>query len=138
MGWHKPDVSDALKEAGGKDTNELLHHTVFYKVGHHGSHNGTASKSGLDLIQGKNLVAFMPLVQDKVPKEWGGADNFPARELYGVLIEKTKGRIVRTDEGIITDERAEKLRSLLSAKERKAFMKGVVKGDCFFEFVVNG
>lgn len=138
MGWHKPDVSDALKEAGGKDTNELLQHTVFYKVGHHGSHNGTASKSGLDLVQGKDLVAFMPLVQDKVPKEWGGADNFPAQELYGVLIEKTKGRIVRTDEGIITDERAEKLRSLLSANDRKAFMKGVVKGDCFFEYVVNG
>jgi hypothetical protein len=55
-----------------------------------------------------------------------------------VLIEKTKGRIVRTDEGIITDERAEKLRSLLSAKERKAFVEGVVKGDCYFEYAING
>jgi beta-lactamase superfamily II metal-dependent hydrolase len=138
MGWHKPDVMEALKQEGGKDTNELLQHTVFYKVGHHGSHNGTASKSGLDLVQEKDLVAFMPLVQDKVPKEWGGAKNFPAHELYGVLIDKTKGRIVRTDEGIITDERAKKLRSLLSAKERKAFMEAVLKGDCFFEYVING
>jgi beta-lactamase superfamily II metal-dependent hydrolase len=138
MGWHKPDVTEALKQEGGKDTNELLQHTVFYKVGHHGSHNGTASKSGLDLVPEKDLIAFMPLVQDKVPKEWGGTKNFPAQELYGVLIEKTKGRIVRTDEGIITDERAEKLRSLLSAKERRAFVEGVVKGDCFFEYAING
>ena len=138
MGWHKPDVMEALKTAGGKDTNELLQHTEFYKVGHHGSHNGTASKSGLDLVPDKHLVAFMPLVQAKVPEEWGGAKNFPARELYGVLIEKTKGRIVRTDEGIITDERAEKLRSLLSAKERKEFMDGVVPGDCFFEYTISG
>jgi hypothetical protein len=98
----------------------------------------TASKSGLDLVQEKDLIAFMPLVQDKVPKECGGAKNFPAQELYGVLIEKTKGRIVRTDEGNITDERAEKLRSLLSAKERKAFVEGVVKGDCYFEYAING
>jgi len=138
MGWHKPDVSEALKTAGGKDTNELLQHTVFYKVGHHGSHNGTASKSGLDLVPDKELVAFMPLIQDKVPEEWGGEKNFPARELYGVLIDKTKGRMVRTDEGIITDERAEKLRNLLGAQERKAFMDGVVEGDCFFEYTING
>ena len=82
-------------------------------------------------------MAFMPLIQEKVPKEWGGAKNFPARALYGVLIEKTKGRVVRTDEGIITDERAQKLRNLLSVQERKTFTEGVVKGNCFVEYTIH-
>ena len=106
MGWHKPDVMKELKKDGGKDTEDLLRDTIFYKVGHHGSHNGTASHSGLDFVKNKDLVAFMPLVQNKVPKEWGGAKNFPAKKLYGVLIEKTRGRLVRTDIGLIDDPRA--------------------------------
>ena len=74
--------------------NELLKNTVFYKVGHHSSHNGTASVSGLDLMNNNRLVAFIPLVQDKVPVAWGGAKNFPAAKLYPKLIEKAKGRVV--------------------------------------------
>ena len=137
MGWHKEEVMKQLKENGGKDTTELLKHTVFYKVGHHGSHNGTASKSGLDLVPDKDLVAFLPLVQEKVPKEWGGANNFPGQELYGVLINKTKGRIVRTDEGVATDPRAVKLRSLLSTAEKKAFLKSVTHDDLYVEYTLR-
>ena len=48
MGWHKTDVMKSLKEKGGKNTDELLKDTIFYKVGHHGSHNATLRALGLE------------------------------------------------------------------------------------------
>ena len=138
MGWHKEDVMKDLKSNGGKDTNELLKDTVFYKVGHHGSHNGTASKSGLDMVSGKDLVAFMPLVQNMIPAAWGGAKNFPAKALYDVLIEKTNGRVVRTDEGVITKPSAVEKRKGLGAAEKSAFEKGLKKGKFWVEYGIKG
>lgn len=137
LGWHKTDVKKRLSDNGGKDTDELLRDTVFYKVGHHGSHNGTASKSGLDKITNENLVAMMPLVQAKVPKEWGGAKNFPAGPLYEELVTKTQGRVIRTDEGIITMARAKKLRGKLDAAQKKEFESMFKKGSCFMEYTIN-
>jgi len=137
LGWHKTDVKLRLKNNGGKDTDELLNDTVFYKVGHHGSHNGTASKSGLDKIKNENLVAMMPLVQAKVPKEWGGAKNFPAGPLYEELVTKTQGRVIRTDEGIINMARAKKLRGKLDAAQKKEFEDMFKKGSCYVEYTVN-
>lgn len=137
MSWHSPEVMKKLKTGGGKDTRELLKSTVFLKVGHHGSHNGTASRSGVAWMEDKNLVAFMPLVQAKVPTEWGGADNFPAKELLHVLIEKTKGRLVRTDEGLIKKAAAQKLRAQLPASEQKEFARALQKGTLFYEYSIS-
>jgi phosphoribosyl 1,2-cyclic phosphodiesterase len=122
ISWHNETVTKALKKNGGKTADELLDKTVFYKVGHHGSHNGTASKSGLDKMgNSRPLVAMMPLVQDKVPSQWGGSKNFPAKALYTELIKKTSGAIIRTDEGVIKDPRAVALRekNLSAAMQKK-------------------
>lgn len=109
--WHDKPVAAALKKNGGKNADDLLKDTVFYKVGHHGSHNGTASASGLDRMTNKNLVAFMPLVLEKVPSTWNpDGDNFPAAPLYKKLIEHSKGALIRTDEGLIKDKKAKDLR----------------------------
>lgn len=136
MGWHKPDVMKSLKKKGGKTTDELLHDTVFYKVGHHGSHNGTASLSGLDMMKSSDLVAFMPLVENKVPAVWQHDGNFPAKKLYNVLKEKTRGRLVRTDMGLINDARALAERKKLSAKEKKELEKQLVKGKNYYEYTI--
>jgi hypothetical protein len=40
--------------------HDLLARTVFYKVGHHCSHNATLKKGGLELMQHEDLVAFAP------------------------------------------------------------------------------
>jgi beta-lactamase superfamily II metal-dependent hydrolase len=111
ISWHGEEVTKALKKNGGKTARQLLNSTVFYKVGHHGSHNGTASKSGLDKMgNSTTLVAMMPLVQDKIPSVWGGAKNFPAKGLYEELIKKTNGAVLRTDEGLIKKTSAKELR----------------------------
>ncbi len=138
MSWHKPDVMKALKTKGGKNTDELLARTLFYKVGHHGSHNGTASKGGLDAMNNNSLVAFMPLVQDKVPAKWGGAANFPAKQLYKILIEKTKGRLVRTDVGLVKDNNAQALFDALPASDKKDFQHSFKKGAVYYEYTVKG
>lgn len=110
ISWHDEKVTKDLKKNGGKDAKTLLSKTVFYKVGHHGSHNGTASNSGLEHMPEGKFIAFMPLVQDKVPSQWGGSSNFPAKALYNHLIEKTNGAIIRTDVGLIDEKKAKDLR----------------------------
>ena len=39
---------------------DLLARNVYYKVGHHGSHNVTLQKKGLELMTSKDLSAFIP------------------------------------------------------------------------------
>lgn len=138
MSWHKPDVVAAFKKQGGKETKELLKNTVFYKVGHHSSHNGTASVSGLELMTNNNLVAFIPLVQDKVPAAWGGSKNFPGPKLYPKIITGAKGRVVRTDQGVVTDSTAATLRKQLSATDQEEFKKRFRPGSCYFEYTISG
>jgi hypothetical protein len=146
MSWQKPDVVAAFSKQDGKPTNELLKNAVFYKVGHHSSHNGTASISGLELMTNNNLVAFIPLVQDKVPAAWGGAKNFPAAKLYPKIIAAAKGRVVRTDQGLVTDPTAVNLRDQLSAADKAAFEKNYRPGPnkpdttipCYFEYTITG
>ena len=78
----------------------LYRNTVFYKVGHHGSHNATAKKA-MDQMVNKDLVAFIPVNKKdpnlKKAKPW----RMPAKNLYKELKKKTKGRIARMDEGKI-------------------------------------
>jgi hypothetical protein len=83
---------------------ELVKRTVFYKVGHHASHNATIQTGGLELMESDRLVAFIPLdiavagKQGKKgangkPKGW----DMPAKPLYKRLLEKTAGRVVISD-----------------------------------------
>ncbi len=137
LSWQKPDVMASLKAKGGKDTNELLAATKFYKVGHHGSHNGTASTHGLEKITRQDLVAFMPLVQNKVPAAWGGPANFPAKKLYQALIDKTKGKMVRTDQGLITDAGAVKMRQLMPKAAGADFKNAIAEKPLYYEYTVK-
>lgn len=94
-----PDVAFTVRDARGERTvrgKELLRRTTFYKVGHHGSHNATA-KSGLELMGQRGLTAFIPLDEGVARrKHW----PMPARKLFERLEEKTRGRIVKSDEDV--------------------------------------
>ena len=75
---------------------DLLRRTVFYKVGHHGSHNATLRAKGLELMQSSELVAFVPVNHEMaVKKGWG---KMPLKKLISELAERTHGRVVRADE----------------------------------------
>jgi glyoxylase-like metal-dependent hydrolase (beta-lactamase superfamily II) len=87
---------------------DLLARAVFYKVGHHGSHNGTVSTHGLELMQeDQELTAFIPVDRavalSRNPK---GSWRMPAVTLYRALLDKCQGRVVRSDIGWADDARA--------------------------------
>jgi hypothetical protein len=83
---------------------DLLARAVFYKVGHHASHNATLRKRGLERMVRPDLVAMIPVDQSeakkKGPKHAGGW-KMPYPALYDALKAQTRGRILRADEPAI-------------------------------------
>ncbi|MEO5988814.1 MAG: MBL fold metallo-hydrolase [Candidatus Eisenbacteria bacterium] len=86
-------------------TSDLLERTVFYKVGHHGSHNATASAKGLELMKARQeLVAFVPVDRAvALTRNPQGSWRMPARALYRRLLEQCEGRVLRSDIGWAAD-----------------------------------
>jgi hypothetical protein len=82
---------------------QLLNRTVFYKAGHHASHNGTPKKDGLEqMIDSDELVTFIPVDRPKALNHnppW----KMPAQKLYSQLIASCSGRVVRSDIGWVVD-----------------------------------
>jgi len=76
----------------------LLARTIFYKVGHHGSHNATLRAKGLELMVNDALIAMVPVNHDMaVKKRWG---MMPLPDLMSRLEEKTFGRLLRIDDKV--------------------------------------
>ncbi len=108
ISWTEPEAEGStipkLKwqtDNGGKKitASDLLEQTVFYKVGHHASHNATAKKHGLELMNSKELAAMIPVDQEVAKKQGKKGWKMPAEDLYQRLLERTKGRIIRADDG---------------------------------------
>jgi hypothetical protein len=76
---------------------DLLRRTVFYKVGHHGSHNATLKKNGLELMTHDDLVAFIPLDRQTAAAQGRQGWEMPAPRLFEALIEKAGDRVVVSD-----------------------------------------
>jgi hypothetical protein len=79
---------------------DLIERTVFYKVGHHGSHNATLRDKGLERMRSSDLVAFVPTDETwawvKQNKGW----KMPYLPIYRALLERTQGRVVQADFGL--------------------------------------
>lgn len=86
------ELAKREQEVTGPD---LLARTVFYKVGHHGSHNATLREFGLEQMTSKDLIAFVPV--DKSQAEKNRWHEMPFKPLMSRLKEKTAGRVVRAD-----------------------------------------
>jgi beta-lactamase superfamily II metal-dependent hydrolase len=76
-----------------KDAKDLLGSTVFYKAGHHSSHNATL-REGLDMMNEEELVIMIP-VNEKVSTKMGFAMLQPGM-LKGYN-RKAQGRVLRAD-----------------------------------------
>ena len=76
------------------DIGDLLRRTVFYKVGHHGSHNATLKAKGLERMRddGK-LTAFVP-VSTPVAHQLKHWEHMPLEALIASMSTRTKGRVV--------------------------------------------
>ncbi len=103
LSWAK--LKFTVKGSGGKTETvtaaDLLKRAAFYKVGHHASHNATLKDGGLEAMVRDDLVAMIPVDrQVALKKEW----QMPATALYNRLLEKTTGRVLRSDTGWPADD----------------------------------
>lgn len=92
---------DLSWNVGGKAVTgpDLLRRTVFYKVGHHGSHNATLRELGLEEMTSLKL-AFVPVDRKMaLKKRW---NKMPLTDLMNRLNEITKECVVRIDEDVPT------------------------------------
>jgi hypothetical protein len=117
LSWQVQEGSDSRTIT----VDDLLARTVFYKVGHHGSHNATIralgeAAKGLELMNHPDLVAMIPVDHDTAVRKYWGKMPFPP--LIERLQVKTRGRTFRSDEdfpsdkpGSLTDAEWEKLRA---------------------------
>jgi len=92
-----PDGADGTKVTAAN----LLSRALVYKVGHHGSHNATLRRRGIDAMTHDDLVAMIPVNRASVEKKhW----MMPFRPMYRALLERTRGRVIRSDEGVVPDK----------------------------------
>jgi hypothetical protein len=90
---------DLKWEVDGQDVTgpDLLRRAIFYKVGHHGSHNATLRELGLEEMKSLKL-AFVPVDHAMaLKKRW---NQMPLNELMKRLNEITDEKVVRIDQDI--------------------------------------
>jgi hypothetical protein len=94
----KTDPATGKKAPVKVTSKDLLERTVFYKVGHHASHNAT-TEAGLQAMNEKAaqmLVAMIPVDSERA-KRFGW--TMPAPKLYKELLGRTNGHVLRSDRG---------------------------------------
>jgi len=99
--WHAIE-SWKGKGAGGKHwVEDLLNRTIFYKVGHHLSYNGTALEKGVNMMQSPRLAAMATLDRTRIAKGW--KSTMPNNPLMQELIRRCQGKLFIMDEAEINN-----------------------------------
>jgi hypothetical protein len=121
LSWH-----DLTWQVDGRavTASELLGRTVFYKVGHHGSHNATLRDKGLELMVSPELVAFIPV--DHAMAVQKGWNQMPLPSLVRALTEKTQGRLLQADQTYNPG----------TSPGSQAFAKALIQTDLYFEYTI--
>jgi hypothetical protein len=131
LSWFNPEVHWQVKDGGETrevDAQDLLSRTVLYKVGHHGSHNATLREQGLERMTHPGLMAMVPVVEATAKKiGWG---EMPLPSLVQRLEQKTRGRVLRSDNGIGQGVG-------LSASERVTYEQAVHETDLYLEITIE-
>jgi hypothetical protein len=139
--WHKVKWPTLAADKKTHLTTDLLNRTVFYKVAHHLSHNGTAKKQGLELMTHPDLVAMATLDYSNISNGW--KSTMPNRAILKELLDKTKGRLLITNTADLffdfneqepLEEKIKEARRKMPAAQRKAFNEAVTTEDYFIEY----
>lgn len=142
--WHNIPWEVPCRNGKPHFTEDLLSRTVFYKVAHHLSHNGTAERLGMDMMTHPDLAAMATLDYTIISKPW--KNTMPNSALLKDLLTKTKGRLmVMNEEGLyadpgnkvpLTDKLAE-ARKRMSKKERQDFEKNYLNRKLYLQYTVD-
>lgn len=98
LSWDDVTFKDEKGQTLFVKSKELLNRAVFYKVGHHGSHNATRKEGGLEEMTSGDLIAMIPTdeafaLTQSPPHGW----KMPFHDLYVALKKYTNSRIARAD-----------------------------------------
>lgn len=127
--WGEGELGHGARELKVQD---LLRRTVFYKVGHHASHNATLRAKGLELMEHPELVAMIPVDEEVAHRPKGSLKNgwdMPFPPLLERLQVRTRGRVIRADVNVPPEVPAH---SSLSPDEWAAFCSRVHDSEVFF------
>jgi len=86
--WSFRDLNNKIKKVNAE---YILNNTVFYKVGHHLSQNGTPKEKGLELMKSDDFSAMVTLDFDKINAGW--LNTMPNDLIGSELIRKTQGKL---------------------------------------------
>jgi hypothetical protein len=89
--WHQIKKWDKKGKDGKHLVEDLLNRTVFYKVGHHLSYNGTALEKGINMMESDDLAAMATLDRKRIATKWKG--TMPNKFLLADLIARCKGKL---------------------------------------------
>jgi hypothetical protein len=88
--------------------SDLLTRIVFYKVGHHGSHNATLKQGGLSLMGTAkgfdDLVAMIPVDTEKAQTKGKEGWKMPEAKLHEMLVHQAHGRVIIACDGDQSDK----------------------------------
>jgi len=117
--WHKIDWGMTGKDKDKHLTEDLLNRTVFYKVAHHLSHNGTARRKGLEMMTDPDLAAMATLDYSVISNGW--KSTMPNRAILKELLKRTKGRVMvmNVEELFYNESKNEKLSDKIEEAQNK-------------------
>jgi hypothetical protein len=148
VSWHEKTFPDG--DGGQITAAELLGRTVFYKVGHHGSHNATLNKKGvMDMAAGRFADEFVAMIPAN--EKWATTKNdppwmHPLKEIYNALLNKAKARVFVMDREFqapfrktlsTADWDAHLAKFGTNPAEWKSFLKKAVVNNLFYEFTID-
>lgn len=98
--WHLISGWENASRDGKRHlVEDLLNRTVFYKVAHHLSYNGTALEKGINMMPQANLVAMATLDRTRISDGW--KTTMPNSHLLAELISRTGGKFfIMNESGI--------------------------------------
>ncbi len=125
--WNVKNSKGETKKVTAED---LLARAVLYKVGHHGSHNATLRKKGLEMMTSPELVAMIPVHRRTAEdQKW----EFPYPPLWDALKKRARGRVLLADAPDLSEIESD-IERMLSPSERKSFEKATTFEDLYVEY----
>lgn len=99
--WHAIKKWDKKGKDGKHFVEDLLNRTVFYKVSHHLSFNGTALEKGINMMESDDLAAMVTMDRKRIASKWKG--TMPNKHLLNDLITRCKGKVFIMNEFQVKD-----------------------------------
>jgi hypothetical protein len=132
LSWHEHEweVKNG-QEKVKMNAQALLENTVFYKAGHHLSHNATLKTKGLEMMKSNELVCF-------IPEKEGQYNGIPYDPLIKKIKTKTNGRYIFSADSNHPAEKILKKKPLgLDTDEWLAFKSALEVQKLYVEYTLK-